>query len=93
VLETLGRAPTAFMMRAKDAETDPFTQIKTAIGSGPFIFLPGRSGSPARVSLTAATRIIGHAPNRPAAMPAARSPKLNGSNGRSSRTRQPRLPC
>jgi len=39
VPETLGRS-LAFMMRASDAETDPFTQIKTAIGSGPFIFLP-----------------------------------------------------
>jgi peptide/nickel transport system substrate-binding protein len=41
VTETLGN-PTqiAFMMRAKDAETDPFTQLKTAVGSGPFKFLP-----------------------------------------------------
>ena len=38
VLETLGRAPTAFMMRAKDAETDPFTQIKTADRLGPVHF-------------------------------------------------------
>jgi len=50
VLETLGRAPTAFMMRAKDAETDPFTQIKTAIGSGPFIFLPEEWQPGARVA-------------------------------------------
>jgi peptide/nickel transport system substrate-binding protein len=28
------------MMREKDAETDPFTQLKTAVGSGPFMFLP-----------------------------------------------------
>jgi len=41
VLETLARGPPAtFMMREKDAETDPFTQIKSAIGSGPFMFLP-----------------------------------------------------
>ena len=41
VVETLGN-PTqiGFMMRQKDAETDPFTQLKTAIGSGPFKFLP-----------------------------------------------------
>jgi peptide/nickel transport system substrate-binding protein len=40
VLETLGN-PTqvGFMMRAKDAETDPFTQLKTTVGSGPFMFL------------------------------------------------------
>ncbi|MBV9861537.1 MAG: ABC transporter substrate-binding protein [Alphaproteobacteria bacterium] len=40
VPETLGN-PTqlGFMMREKDAETDPFTQLKTAVGSGPFIFL------------------------------------------------------
>ena len=40
VPQTLGN-PTqiAFMMPAKIAETDPFTQIKTAIGSGPFMFL------------------------------------------------------
>ncbi|MBV9828456.1 MAG: ABC transporter substrate-binding protein, partial [Alphaproteobacteria bacterium] len=41
VVETLAN-PTqiGFMMRAKDAETDPFTQLKTAVGSGPFMFLP-----------------------------------------------------
>jgi peptide/nickel transport system substrate-binding protein len=41
VAETLGN-PTqiCFIMPAKIAETDPFTQIKTAVGSGPFIFLP-----------------------------------------------------
>jgi len=40
VPQTLGN-PTqiAFMMPAKIAETDPFTQIKTAIGSGPFMFV------------------------------------------------------
>jgi peptide/nickel transport system substrate-binding protein len=54
VLETLGN-PTqiAFMMRAQDAETDPFTQLKTAVGSGPFKFLadewrPGASVAYAR---------------------------------------------
>src|SRR5579885_3112719 len=38
VAETLGN-PTqiCFIMPAKIAETDPFTQIKTAVGSGPFI--------------------------------------------------------
>ena len=40
VPETLARGPSCFVMRTKEAETDPFTQIKTAIGSGPFIFLP-----------------------------------------------------
>src|SRR6516225_1795281 len=40
VAETLARGPACFVMRTKEAETDPFTQIKTAIGSGPFIFLP-----------------------------------------------------
>jgi len=39
VPETMGRS-LAYMMREKDAETDPYTQIKTAIGSGPFMFLP-----------------------------------------------------
>jgi peptide/nickel transport system substrate-binding protein len=51
VLQTLGRGPPAtFMMRAKDAETDPFTQITTAIGSGPFIFLPEEWQPGARVA-------------------------------------------
>src|SRR5215472_13490038 len=40
VPETLARGPTCFVMRTKEAETDPYTQIKTAIGSKPFIFLP-----------------------------------------------------
>jgi peptide/nickel transport system substrate-binding protein len=39
VPETMGRS-LAFMMREKDAGTDPYMQIKTAIGSGPFVFLP-----------------------------------------------------
>src|SRR5215471_5599854 len=41
VPETLGN-PTqiCFIMRQKDAETDPFTQLKSAVGSGPFTFLP-----------------------------------------------------
>lgn len=40
VPETLGN-PTqiGFMMCQKDAETDPFTQLKSAVGSGPFLFL------------------------------------------------------
>jgi len=49
VPETLGRS-LAFMMRAADAETDPFTQIKTAIGSGPFMFLPDEWQPGARVA-------------------------------------------
>jgi peptide/nickel transport system substrate-binding protein len=39
VAETLARGPACFVMRTKEAETDPYTQITTAIGSGPFIFL------------------------------------------------------
>ncbi|HEX3954392.1 MAG TPA: ABC transporter substrate-binding protein [Stellaceae bacterium] len=40
VVETLGNPiQIGFMMRQKDAETDPFTQIKSAVGSGPFMFL------------------------------------------------------
>ena len=30
--------PDCFMMRQKDAETDPFQQVKAHIGSGPFVF-------------------------------------------------------
>jgi len=30
--------PLCFMMREKDAETDPFQQVSTRIGSGPFLF-------------------------------------------------------
>jgi len=40
VPETLARGPACFVMRTNEAETDPYTQITTAIGSGPFIFLP-----------------------------------------------------
>ncbi len=36
-LAALG-TPECFMMRKKDAETDPFQQIQSHIGSGPFIF-------------------------------------------------------
>lgn len=49
VPETLGRS-LAFMMRAADAETDPFTQIKTTIGSGPFIFLSDEWQPGARIA-------------------------------------------
>ncbi|MBV9863257.1 MAG: ABC transporter substrate-binding protein [Alphaproteobacteria bacterium] len=54
VTETLGsQSQMGFMMRAKDAETDPYTQLKEAIGSGPFRFLadewrPGASVAYAR---------------------------------------------
>src|SRR5215813_5986773 len=50
VPETLARGPTCFVMRTKEAETDPFTQITTAIGSGPFIFLPEEWRPGARVA-------------------------------------------
>ncbi len=33
-----GVGPLCFMMRKKDAETDPYQQISTRIGSGPFLF-------------------------------------------------------
>jgi peptide/nickel transport system substrate-binding protein len=41
VLDFLGKTstPLAFMMRKKDAETDPFKQITEAVGSGPFKFV------------------------------------------------------
>src|ERR1700693_622698 len=40
VPQTLGnQSQVCFMMAAKIAETDTFTQIKTAIGSGPLMFL------------------------------------------------------
>jgi peptide/nickel transport system substrate-binding protein len=40
VIQTLGNPiQIAFMMPAKVAETDPFTQITSKIGSGPFIFV------------------------------------------------------
>jgi peptide/nickel transport system substrate-binding protein len=35
--------PCFFMMRKKDAETDPFQQISTRIGSGPFTFNEGET--------------------------------------------------
>src|SRR5262249_11408281 len=39
VIETLGNTTqVCFMMRSKEAETDPFTQIKETIGSGPLMF-------------------------------------------------------
>jgi peptide/nickel transport system substrate-binding protein len=39
VLETLGNtSQVCFMMRSKEAESDPFTQIKEVVGSGPLIF-------------------------------------------------------
>jgi peptide/nickel transport system substrate-binding protein len=49
VPETLARS-ICFVMRTKEAETDPFTQIKTAIGSGPFIFLAEEWQPGARVA-------------------------------------------
>ena len=50
VPETLGRGPYCFVMRAKDAETDPFTKITTAVGSGPFMFVPEEWQPGARVA-------------------------------------------
>jgi peptide/nickel transport system substrate-binding protein len=40
VLQSLGNSVLpAFIMREKDALTDPFTQITEAVGSGPFVFV------------------------------------------------------
>src|SRR5688572_7316200 len=40
MLETIGGAAgNLFIMRAKDAATDPFAEVKESIGSGPFKFL------------------------------------------------------
>ena len=37
VLETLGAvSPVLFVMREKEADTDPFTQVTEVVGSGPF---------------------------------------------------------
>ena len=50
VLQTLGNPiQVAFMMPQKVAETDPFTQITTKIGSGPFIFVEDEWKPGARV--------------------------------------------
>jgi len=49
VPETLARS-ICFVMRTKEAETDPYTQIKTAIGSGPFVFLADEWRPGARVA-------------------------------------------
>src|SRR6202008_2165238 len=41
VIETVGNtSQVCFMMRSKEAELDPFTQVKDVVGSGPFIFVP-----------------------------------------------------
>lgn len=41
MLETLGNATTPlFVMREKEALTDPFQQIKEVVGSGPFTYAP-----------------------------------------------------
>ena len=40
VVEALGNASqVCFIMREKEATTDPFTQIKETVGSGPFVFV------------------------------------------------------
>jgi peptide/nickel transport system substrate-binding protein len=50
VLQTLGNPiQVAFMMPEKVAETDPFTQITSKVGSGPFIFVPEEWQPGARV--------------------------------------------
>ena len=40
ILDALGKSgtPVLFVMRKKDAETDPMQQVKEYVGSGPFIF-------------------------------------------------------
>ncbi|MCX7382812.1 MAG: ABC transporter substrate-binding protein [Alphaproteobacteria bacterium] len=84
VRETLADAiqPT-FILRAKEAETDPFTQIQFSdvVGSGPFRFVladwvPGAKAV--------------YAPRRPTGSGAARSPGSIASNGCSCRSRKPR---
>ncbi|MGE0723786.1 MAG: ABC transporter substrate-binding protein [Alphaproteobacteria bacterium] len=38
VLDTLAQTGSAFVMREKEAKTDPFQQIQEVVGSGPFAF-------------------------------------------------------
>jgi peptide/nickel transport system substrate-binding protein len=40
--------PDCFMMRKKDAETDPYQQVKAHVGSGPFLFNEGQTRPGAR---------------------------------------------
>jgi len=72
VLEALGNtSQVCFMMRAKEAETDPFTQIKDVVGSGPLIF-EADQWRPAPASPTARTRTTSRAASRRAATLGAR---------------------
>ena len=45
LLDTLASSdtPTCFMMRKREAETDPMQKIETIVGSGPFVFNPGET--------------------------------------------------
>src|SRR5690606_34605336 len=38
VIDTLAYTGSAYVMREKEAKTDPFQQIQEVVGSGPFIF-------------------------------------------------------
>ncbi|BBK30634.1 peptide/nickel transport system substrate-binding protein [Stella humosa] len=38
VLDTLAQTGTGFVMREKEAKTDPFQQVQEVVGSGPFLF-------------------------------------------------------
>ncbi len=73
MLEALGKIGTSapYIMRRREAETDPGQQVRETIGSGPFTYNRDLS-RPARPMCTTGTRTTGRAPSRPRSPPAAR---------------------
>src|SRR6516162_7325459 len=84
-------ATASVIMRAQDAQTDPFKAVTEVVGSGHFALF-AQNGTPGQKSFTRRTRTTSRAPNRPTALPVARWSSSTGSSGLSCRIPSPNRP-
>ena len=91
VIDALAKTSTSlcFMMRKKDAETDPNQQVRETIGSGPFLFNRDETRPGNRHVYDRNPNYVPR-PSRPPAWPAARWSSSTASSSRTSPTSRPR---
>ena len=92
VLDSLGKPSSnvPFMMPKAVAETDPFKQIDSQIGSGPFIYVERRVQARREARLPQEPQVQAAQPSPPRAWPAARSSRSTASRSSRCRTRSSR---
>ncbi len=91
VLDSIGKpsSNTPFMMPKAVAETDPFKQIDSQVGSGPFIYVNAES-KPGEKHIYVKNRSTSRAPSPLPGWPAARSPRSTASSASRCPTRSSR---